>query len=222
MNTSYVCVHWKLPGKPHTSSPQPFHTLGNCLQHLFTTLVCLYQTCFTCTLTTVLIHWLSLLYRQSKIQNGGLKSRLHTITITIYGTLTWKTACDREDVALASVGCCVLFLLPISSMLRISLAVLGWGRKEGCIANTLVSFSGHQTVLLKNLFYALSHIQCRKRRGTTEVCNWYTFPVSDTHHLGSPDIVWACSPPVPSVCPPLGPGGPREQGDLEWSHCTPG
>ena len=115
-------------------------------------LVCMYQTCFTCTLTTVLIHWLSLLYRQSKIQNGGLKSRLHTITITIYGTLTWKTACDREDVALASVGCCVLFLLPISSMLRISLAVLGWERKEGCIVNTLVSFSGHQTVLLKKSF----------------------------------------------------------------------
>ena len=53
VNTSYVCVHWKLPGKPHTSSPQPFHTLDNCLKRLFTTLVCLYQTCFTCTLTTV-------------------------------------------------------------------------------------------------------------------------------------------------------------------------
>ena len=36
---------------------------------------------------------------------------------------TWNTACDREEVVLASVGCYVLFLLPCSSMPRSSLAL---------------------------------------------------------------------------------------------------
>ena len=40
-------------------------------------------------------------------------------------TLTWNTACDLDEVALASVGCWVRFRFPISSMDNISLAVLG-------------------------------------------------------------------------------------------------
>ena len=49
------------------------------------------QLLFVCTKLASLVlslQCLSLSYRQSKIQNGGLKSKLHTITITIYGTLT--------------------------------------------------------------------------------------------------------------------------------------
>lgn len=39
---------------------------------------------------------------------------------------TWKTACDLDDCALASVGCWVRLVLPYSSMLNNSLAFLGW------------------------------------------------------------------------------------------------
>ena len=41
-------------------------------------------------------------------------------------TLTWNTAWERDDSALASVGCWVLFLLPNCSMCSNSSAVLGW------------------------------------------------------------------------------------------------
>lgn len=39
--------------------------------------------------------------------------------------LTWKTAWERDDVALASVGCCVRFLFPDASILNSSSADLG-------------------------------------------------------------------------------------------------
>lgn len=37
----------------------------------------------------------------------------------------------------------------------------------------------------------------------------------------SPGVLWACLSPLPSGHPPSSPGGLREQGGPELSHCTP-
>ena len=47
------------------------------------------------------------------------------VCVCVCTPLTWNTAWERDDVALASVGCWVRFMFPLSSMLRISSAALG-------------------------------------------------------------------------------------------------
>ena len=52
---------------------------------------------------------------------------------------TWKTACDLEEVALASVGCCVLFLLPLSSICSRSSADLGYTRQHVILHSSMAT-----------------------------------------------------------------------------------
>ena len=55
----------------------------------------------------------------------------------VYYYYTWNTACDLEDVALASVGCWVRFWFPDSNILRTSAAEEGTWRESPVTTNPL-------------------------------------------------------------------------------------
>ena len=62
--------------------------------------------------------------RSSTFKKTSLTSPIMLMMMMV-AAVTWKTAWDREDSALASVGCWVLFLLPDSSISSSCSAVVG-------------------------------------------------------------------------------------------------
>lgn len=160
--------------------------------------------------------------------------------------LTWNTACEREEVALASVGCCVRFLLPLANISRSCSADLGWRRTQrGRDQQAGRPLRRHRDSLTSSNGNGSDERQHTALRGSLQLgvmfaarsCTESTapaFPVfvsriglaaaplrSRAHLLHPPDGRRGPGPRLLSLGPPGSPRGPWAPAGRESARCTP-